>query len=81
MQVVSYVLKGKIKASLYTKQGENYTKKVKILTDNSLSFIEQDEHLLNNLHEFEATVPTFFIDILFPDYDMDRPGIYYEQIK
>jgi hypothetical protein len=34
-----------------------------------------------NLHEFRALEPTFFLDIIFPDYDEDNNCNFYREKK
>lgn len=46
----------------------------------SISFIDGLINTKNNLHEFKAIKPTFFIDILFPDYDKERECIFYDEV-
>jgi len=35
----------------------------------------------NNLHELRAIESTFFVDILFPDYDSTRECLFFEEAE
>lgn len=81
MEVVNYLLQGKMQAKLYTHlEKDIYLKKVVTLTKGSCSFIDGQRGKIENLHEFYAIEPTFFLDIIFPDYDYTtRPCIFFEE--
>lgn len=69
MSVVSCLIYGEMKASMYSLlQNEKYKKITKQLRSNDISFIDGQISNENNLHEFKATENAFFLDILFPEY-------------
>ncbi len=74
MLVVSYVVQGHLEVKLYSPTGSPglYNKETSRLESESLSYVDGLRTSHKNLHEFHALEDTYFIDILFPDYDDKR---------
>lgn len=82
MEIISYLLQGQMKVNLYTHLSDCiYRRERKTLQKGDYSLIDgcRDSH--NNLHEFVAVEPSYFIDIIFPDYDVGRPCRFFEEIS
>lgn len=81
MLVVSFVVRGRMEAKLYSPTGSPalYNKETSTLEADALSFIDGLRTNHKNLHEFRAIEDTFFIDILFPDYDDRRECTFFEE--
>jgi hypothetical protein len=81
MLVVSYVVQGCLEAKLYSPTGSPglYDKETSRLESESLSYIDGLRTTHKNLHEFRALEDTYFIDILFPDYDDKRDCTFFEE--
>lgn len=74
MEIISYLLQGKMRASLYTHLVDStYGKKSVTLEKGEYSLIDGCRDNDWNLHEFVALQPSYFIDIIFPDYEEARP--------
>jgi hypothetical protein len=59
-----------MEAKIYTNISKNiYSKETHVLEEKSMKFIDGIVSSKDNLHEFTALEPTFFLDIIFPDYD------------
>jgi hypothetical protein len=81
MLVVSYVVQGRLEVNLYSPAGSPglYNKETSRLESESLSYIDGLRTNHKNLHEFHALEDTYFIDILFPDYDDKRECTFFEE--
>lgn len=74
MLVASFIFKGKLEAKIYSPT-ENlliFNKETVIIKEGEMSFIDGLRTNDNNLHELKAIENTYFLDILFPDYDAQR---------
>lgn len=56
-----------------------YEKRVNVYDSNHVFLIDGNKSF--NLHEFRALEPTFFLDIIFPDYDEDNDCNFYREKK
>lgn len=83
MLVVSYVIQGRLEATLYSPTGSPglYNKETSRLESESLSYIDGLRTNHKNLHEFRAVEDTYFIDILFPDYDDKRECTFFQEVE
>jgi hypothetical protein len=81
MLVVSYVVQGRLEAKLYspTHSPGLYNKETSTLGGEAVSYIDGLRTNTRNLHEFRALEDTYFIDILFPDYDDKRECTFFEE--
>jgi quercetin dioxygenase-like cupin family protein len=80
MLVITYILHGNLQAEMYTPQGDNMTfsKEKSNLNSGDVAFIDGMRTNDKNLHELTATENTYFIDILFPDYDEAKECLFFE---
>ena len=79
MEVVNYLLKGKMQSDHFTHiKNDVYSKRTQIFTPGSFGYIDGLKSNHENLHEFYAIEPTYFLDIIFPDYDESRECNFYE---
>ena len=82
MEVLNYIIKGKLKADLFTPiKKDKYLKSTKIMTPGEFGYIDGLKSDDQNLHEFHAIEPTYFIDIIFPDYDENRECSFYQEVE
>jgi hypothetical protein len=81
MLVVSYVVEGQLQAKLYSPTGSPalYNKETSTLGRDTVSYIDGLRTNHKNLHEFLALEDTYFLDILFPDYDDKRECTFFEE--
>jgi len=71
MLVVSYMIRGRLEAKIYspTITAGVFEKETLLLSPGAVSYIDGMRTNNRNLHEFHAIEDSYFLDILFPDYD------------
>jgi hypothetical protein len=81
MLVISHLLRGDISALLYspTPQPAVFRREALRLRAPDCAFIDGIRHPLRNLHQLTANEDTYFVDILFPDYDENRQCLFLEE--
>ena len=82
MLVVSHIMKGKLEATYYSPIAIPcvYNKETLTLTQNCTSYIDGLRTNNKNLHELKAIEDSYFIDILYPDYDdANRDCTFFEE--
>lgn len=81
MLVISYLIKGTLQAKIYSPSADPglFNKETLTIEGGSVSYIDGLRTNSRNLHEFNALEDTFFVDILFPDYDEKRECIFFEE--
>lgn len=80
MHVVSKVISGRMEAKLYKpvdKENNIYEKTVKVYDTQGIYYIDGNRSY--NLHEFTALEPTYFLDIIFPDYTYENGCNFYKE--
>jgi hypothetical protein len=81
MLVATYIIKGKVQANVYSPTATPFVfnKETLTLEMGSASFIDGLRTNNKNLHELRAIEDTYFLDILFPDYDEKRECSFFEE--
>lgn len=81
MLVICYLIKGKLQAKIYSPTASPglYNKETLTIEGGGMSYVDGLRTNARNLHEFTALEDTYFVDILFPDYDEKRECVFFEE--
>ena len=79
MFVLGHLMSGKTKIRQYTHVRQNlYSKTEEIMNKHDITIVDSKQ---NNIHQFEAIENSVLFDILFPDYDDERPGELFKEVR